>query len=276
MKTVFQQFLQRSHRLLLDGPLSRAYSACVIEPAKVRTQYIFGTRCCFYVESNLNLFEIKNFEGVTPSEHQTQRFLLETIQEGQVVYDIGANMGLYVVWLALAFPKSRFVAFEPEGRNYAALLRNVALNGCQNVTCLPIAASDKSGYGVFHVESLSVGNHSGFLESYAVDKTPNGFQQTVHLDTVDALVEGGLIPAPDVVLMDIDGGEAAALDGMVSALSSVTSIVVEYDEETKHGVRRLLESHGFTLNQEKQQRRGNAIFVRDRGRVDTADTSAAS
>ena len=79
-------------------------------------------------------------------------------------YDIGANIGAYVIRIANAFHPKKIVAFEPEAVNYSALSENVKLNGLDDVTCLPVAASNQAGYGVFWTEHGAAGNASGFTD----------------------------------------------------------------------------------------------------------------
>jgi len=79
-------------------------------------------------------------------------------------YDIGANIGAYVIRIANAFHPKKIVAFEPEAVNYSALSENVKLNGLDDVTCLPVAASNQAVYGVFWTEHGAAGNASGFTD----------------------------------------------------------------------------------------------------------------
>src|SRR5882724_5820112 len=48
---------------------------------------------------------------------------IDSFKEGEVFYDVGANIGLYSVYAA-ARRKSPVVAFEPDARNYALLVEN--------------------------------------------------------------------------------------------------------------------------------------------------------
>ena len=55
--------------------------------------------------------------------------------------DVGANTGFYSIKLAAHF--ARVVAFEPDSENAALLAVNAALNHCENVSVLPLAAWQK-------------------------------------------------------------------------------------------------------------------------------------
>lgn len=76
---------------------------------------------------------------VTPTTHTKWRVdsLFEkepiTIQwigelaAGEVLVDVGANVGMYTIWAAKT-RGARVFAFEPEAQNYALLNRNIVLN----------------------------------------------------------------------------------------------------------------------------------------------------
>src|SRR3712207_5715584 len=74
------------------------------------------------------------------SEPWTVDWLRRSVRPGDVVYDVGANVGAFSFVAAHCAPDVRCVAFEPGGANYAALSENIALNGLgDRVTALPIA-----------------------------------------------------------------------------------------------------------------------------------------
>src|ERR1700722_172759 len=80
------------------------------------------------------------------AEPEVQRALQDFVEPGQVVYDVGANIGFFTLLLArLVGPRGRVFAFEPMPENAAALRHIVALNGLDNVTVVEKAMSSESG-----------------------------------------------------------------------------------------------------------------------------------
>lgn len=63
---------------------------------------------------------------------------------GALVLDVGANIGLFSLFVARHVPGARIVAFEPAPDAFAALAANVRDHGLP-VTCLPVAASRSTG-----------------------------------------------------------------------------------------------------------------------------------
>ena len=75
----------------------------------------------------------------------TEKFK-EVVREGDVVVDLGANMGYFTLLAArLVGKEGKVYAFEPEPINYSLLVKNVELNGYDNVVTVPKAVSHQSG-----------------------------------------------------------------------------------------------------------------------------------
>ncbi|MBI5623647.1 MAG: FkbM family methyltransferase [Elusimicrobia bacterium] len=139
-----------------------------------------------------------------------KRYLAETVRPGMTCLDIGANIGIYTLYLArLAGPSGRVIAFEPEPENFALLRKNIIANRYGNVECVPKAVSDRAG-------SASL----GFCEENRGDhRLGAAGRRAVPVETVR--VDDYFPPASrvDVIKMDIQGSELAAMEGMRRALA---------------------------------------------------------
>src|ERR1044071_5509253 len=56
---------------------------------------------------------------------------IDSFAPGDVLVDVGANVGMYTIWAA-ATRKASVFAFEPEAQNYALLNRNILANNLQD------------------------------------------------------------------------------------------------------------------------------------------------
>ncbi len=82
------------------------------------------------------------------NEWPVQKWLAANLHSGDVVYDVGANVGFFTVLAArLVGTEGHVVAFEPVPDNAAAVRHNVALNKMTQVTVLQQAVSDDVGEG---------------------------------------------------------------------------------------------------------------------------------
>jgi hypothetical protein len=76
-------------------------------------------------------------------EPDVSHILGKVLREGDVVIDVGANIGFFTVLASLLVgPAGRVVAFEPEADNLARLRANLAHNVCKNVTVIEKAVTN--------------------------------------------------------------------------------------------------------------------------------------
>src|ERR1035441_2997124 len=151
----------------------------------------------------------------------------------------------------LSFPTRRssdlrVVAFEPLPANLEAIRRNVALNGLGNVEIIDVALSDTEGTAELQLHSqkpwakLDTSSDTGFQQ---------GLQATAHLEVQVSTIDRQLqrLPAPDLVKIDIEGAEVAALRGATVLLTEHRPTIICEFHGTNEAVSELLESHGYTL-----------------------------
>ncbi len=70
-------------------------------------------------------------------EPETTDLFVSLLHEGDVVVDIGAHIGYYTLLAARTVGKDgKVFAFEPDPDNYALLVKNVEMNGYNNVTAV--------------------------------------------------------------------------------------------------------------------------------------------
>ena len=113
---------------------------------------------------------------------------IESFAPGEVLYDIGANMGGYTVWASKQGVK--VYAFEPEAQNYALLCKNLTLNKVEGSGyCL--ALSDKPSLSTIYLTSQAPGGSCNSLgEKVGPDLQPReGIPQGAFGYTLDLASE---------------------------------------------------------------------------------------
>lgn len=157
-----------------------------------------------------------------PMEFEIVPFTLlaALVRSGDVVYDCGANLGLYVRHLIQNLGAGRVVAFEPDEDNLRLLAANLKLGGiADRVEVIAAAVSDQDGTSLFQKDDKS--SASGTLDRVTGGGPSVGRQNlalppltvsvpTVRLDTV--AYERGL-PAADVIKVDVEGAASFLLAG---------------------------------------------------------------
>ena len=146
-------------------------------------------------------------------EPELQSALHTLIPAGAVIFDVGANIGYVSLLLAKAAGENgKIFAFEALPSNVEQLRRNVALNGMERrVTVVSCAVTQAPGPVRFLVHaSGGMGKAAGSAgrdERYQSEVSVPGI-------SLDDFVYGQGNPPPQVVKMDIEGGEVMALPGM--------------------------------------------------------------
>jgi FkbM family methyltransferase len=172
-------------------------------------------------------------------EHEVERTFLGLLSPGDVVYDIGANIGWYSLLAARAVgPAGRVFAFEPSVSNAFYAQSNARRNGFPNITVVPAALTDEDGWLSF----LLNGSLEGRLAKDDTERQaqrrarrgqPSLEREFVAAATLDRwLAQTGETP-PTVVKIDVEGAEVGVLRGMRSTIStSRPALIVEL-----HGTR---------------------------------------
>lgn len=151
---------------------------------------------------------------------------LDGIGPGDVLWDVGANIGLYSLYAARRGAK--VVAFEPMIPNLYALFTNVGINGMTgSIDIVPAALSDRGGMVTMYLSSVGIGS-SCHSAGESVDFNLNAKQfPAKHLAQ---LLVGreifSMFPWPTHVKIDVDGFEHRVLEGL-RGHPTIRSMIVE-------------------------------------------------
>jgi FkbM family methyltransferase len=188
-------------------------------------------------------------------EQGTVQWLSANIRPGDIVLDIGANVGMYsILAAALAGPTGHVFAVEPHIVNAAALLENVAANGFgDRVSVLTVALGPRIEFESFNYRDWEIG--SAFSQLGGVMGEGGQEFQPVAREwkpsiTVDGLVAKNAIRSPSIVKLDVDGLEAGVLAGMTGVLRSASrprSVQVEISPRARAEIESLMASHGYRV-----------------------------
>ncbi|WP_144427230.1 hypothetical protein [Halolamina pelagica] len=101
---------------LLRRVLGKLQSDVYSKSKSVRGQYSFTLANHTVTFSAPTPTVVKRNQNRFKSEKQELRDFINEIKEGDVVYDVGANTGLYTLFAAKACPDVEVIAFEPYPR----------------------------------------------------------------------------------------------------------------------------------------------------------------
>jgi FkbM family methyltransferase len=138
--------------------------------------------------------------------------LLGQVRPGDVVWDVGANVGLYTLPLSEAVGASgKVFAFEPTPTCFAAL--NERTQGRANIQAVQTALGDRVGTAQLAVDSSETSTTNSLFVAGAT-KTLD-----VRITTGDSLVASAEVLAPDVLKVDVEGFEEEVLRGLTRQLA---------------------------------------------------------
>lgn len=229
--------------------------ARILGDAMKRTQTVshHGLNLRFAVPNALNKYRADTFSIKEPETLEW----IDGIPESAIVWDIGANVGLYSVYAAMR-RNCRVFSFEPSVFNLELLARNIFLNALTSrITIVPLPLAEKLELSTLNMTNMEWGGAlSTFGQSYGHDgQTMSKVFEvpTIGLSMVDA-VERLRIPPPDYIKMDMDGIEHLILKGGKPVLLKAKGILIEINDKfatQSDEANRYLEEAGFVLKEKR-------------------------
>lgn len=148
---------------------------------------------------------------------QEMRFVLDYLRPGDLLLDVGANVGLYSL-LAASVEGVRAIAFEPDEGARRTAERNVAMNGFgRRVEVRPQAVGPAAGTSAF---STGLGPMNRLVHDGDGHQGP-----AARIVDLVALDDAVTVPVA-LVKIDVEGEEAGVLDGAEGLLRRDRPVVI--------------------------------------------------
>lgn len=189
-------------------------------------------------------------------EPETIKWIETYVHPNDVVYDIGANVGVYsFVADKHTNGNAKIYAFEPGFSTFAQLSRNISLNFCQGrIIPFCIALSDANSLALFNYSSIAPGTALHALGE-PVDNLGKifkpAYQQPVISYKLDDFIKFFKLESPTHIKLDVDGIELDILRGSEETLKSpeLKSVLVEVEpsQESSDKIVKYLEERGFYI-----------------------------
>ena len=239
---------------------------------KTETVYHNGTKFILSTPNGLNHYRADTFSSKEPETLEW----IDTFNNGSILWDIGANVGLYSCYAAKT-KNCKVYSFEPSVFNLELLAKNIWLNSLTtNISIVPMPLSDKIGFNTLNMSSVLWGGAlSTFGETYGYDGEDLNtvFEFTTLGITMNESNSILKIPIPDYIKIDVDGIEHLILKGVLDILKKCKSILIEIDDDFElqsNQTKELLLNCGLYLLEKKHAEiynnttTFNQIWVRDK------------
>jgi len=195
-------------------------------------------------------------------EASTSAIFERVVKEGDIIVDLGANIGYFTLLAAkIVGGKGRVYSFEPEPRNYNYLLKNIELNDYKNVVPVQKAVADKVGKTRLYICPYDSGHHTinqyQGIKKYKPDVSINekDFVE-VEMITLDDFF-GDKDQSINVIKMDIEGAEMLAFLGMARIIKKNKNLKIfmeffpllirEMGSSPEEFIKRILEDYHFSM-----------------------------
>jgi FkbM family methyltransferase len=160
-------------------------------------------------------------------DENVMRCCKSLLRPNEVFYDIGANAGVFSVDLAVAIENLTVVSFEPQPSLAEHVRRSIDANGLARIDVIEAMLGEED-----RTASLFLTSHS--IHASAIPRESRFRELLVPMHRLDSLIREDRLPPPDVIKIDVEGGELSAFRGATETLRlHQPSIVFEADYNTK-------------------------------------------
>lgn len=176
-----------------------------------------------------NIFEAKEY-GIPPA----------LIPSGfATIVDIGANVGLFALFMKTVKPDSHIICFEPAPDTLELLHKN--LQEHRDVSVYPYALSNRNGNVEMMIHAGNTGENS--IKTINCDR---GDTVTVQVRDAGTVFEKLELTYIDILKIDTEGCEVEILESLQRYLPYVGIVMVEYHSESdRRQIDRLLAGHSL-------------------------------
>lgn len=194
-------------------------------------------------------YEIENsvfWAGLTNGwEKLSLSLWIKLVHDSSIIFDIGANTGIYSLIAKSLKQQGQVFAFEPVERVFEKLEFNNKLND-YDINCFKYAASNEDGTATIydtaaeHTYSVTVGKN---LNSSDVSVIPT----TIETVRLDSIIEQFKLPKIDLIKLDVETHEAEVIEGMGKYLEEFkpTMLVEVLNDTVGQNVEALVSGKGY-------------------------------
>jgi FkbM family methyltransferase len=237
-------------------------------PLRLKDRTLTGVSPLFRIGSGIEAEKILEKDN----EEDLLTAFLKEIRPGDIVYDIGANIGLYSLPSVLKLKGTgKVIAFEPVPPWFDRLKENIALNGLGSRQVVPfnIGLSYQDETCEMIMKGVQGSGMGGITAGYRelLDKD-QGQLISVRLVRGDDFIATEGIPQPNIVKIDVEGAELQVLQGLEKSIGYkgcrfiLCEVHPHFMPHPPAQVEELLREYGFALRISEGRRSEYHILAR--------------
>lgn len=198
--------------------LEKATRSRIIERGTSRDLYLTRFNDLFWLDNASYVDKCIKACGIF--EEQSTQVVKRLVKHGDIVFDVGANIGYYSILLSkLVGDKGKVLCFEPTEHYRTVLNINLEANHIHNVEVFSFGLSNKSQQLEIQIGSSSASLHNpGCL--------PSELSELITLRSLDNFTESLCLERIDFIKVDIDGHEPLFLEGAWKTLEKYNPVIL--------------------------------------------------
>ena len=208
-----------------------------------------GISFYLYADNWITNFRAKTFNT---KEIDTLNWIDYNLEDGDVLFDIGSNIGIYSIY---AFKKKNSVkifSFEPEYSNLDQLKKNIILNKAESaIIPYSLALGNVTDLSFLNLQDLTPGSalHTESITNINQTKTNRKivFKEGISCYKLDDFIQRTKI-FPNLIKIDVDGNEINVLEGSKQTLrnKNLKTILIEVDiKSDEEKIQKILHDSNF-------------------------------
>lgn len=226
---------------------------------------VCGQAVPMYVSPDAQLKYLK--PGRNAFDSDLIRIAEQYVRHDSVVWDIGANVGIFGFAAAAIAVKGTVVAVEPDVWLASLLRRSASLpeNRQRDIRVVPMAVSASNSVATLLIAQRGRANNA--LEEAGGRSQMGGIREKQYIPTLTLDCMLNALPEPSFVKVDIEGAELLALQGATRLVQSVRpAFYIEVGDDVSVEVFNLLARAGYRAMDTEGQRlhghcRHNTLFI---------------
>lgn len=251
----FRWYIQHAPISRGKGFLQRCIMKRMLPTKPTFTVYRGGITLSLYTHSTLGNHTL--FQG--PFEQKEILHLCRYLKKGDIVIDVGANVGIHSTLVAKKIgPTGTVFALEPEPRAFSLLIQNIKQNNLSQVKTFQVAAADQPGTTTF------ITPHDNAFTTRAKEGI-EGTPITVSVTSIDTLWNTHNCLPVRAMKIDVEGDELHVLHGAQQLIDTCRPIIlIEANSAQQYAViDHFLKEYNYIATQPKGFSAWNYLFTQN-------------
>jgi FkbM family methyltransferase len=166
-------------------------------------------------------FYFNKYENWGANHNDGYNSLLDLCQPGNIVFDVGAHIGLCALSASQLVQNSgKVIAFEPSQTNFTYLKNHIRYNDIQNTQIYPYLVGETSNDHIAFYESTEPTGMNAMIQ---YKDLPNAtWVNRCQISIDDFCAQHSMIP--DIIKIDVEGAEIGVIKGAQKLLASIPNI----------------------------------------------------